>query len=109
MVPANSCVLSPEFGPALFPLFYRVETEGTESAVRPAKRASSPRISSIRSRRLYLASRSELRHRADLDLAGGGGNGEVGDCRVFGLARAGRDDRAETVVAEPAASYRRSP
>src|SRR2546430_1796376 len=39
------------------------------------------------------------RDRADLDLAGGGGHGEVGDGGVLGLARAGRDDGAVAVAA----------
>ena len=58
--------------------------------------------SSIRSIRLYLARRSGSGNRADLDLARRGGDGQVGDRRVFGFAGPGRDDR--TIAASPAST-----
>ena len=56
-----------------------------------------PSSSSIRKQSIVLGEPFRARHRADLDLSGRGGDGQVGDRRVLGLARAGRDDRAKTV------------
>ena len=47
----------------------------------------------MRSSWLYLATRSDRGRRAGLDLAAVGGDGEVGDGRVLGLARPVRHDR----------------
>ena len=61
--------------------------------------ALGPRWASIRKQAVVLGQPFGAGNRADLDLAGGGGDGEVGDGRVLGLARAGRDDRAIAVAA----------
>ena len=62
------------------------------SALRPGYVASAPSASSMRSSWLYFATRSRPRRGAGLDLPAAGGDGEVGDRRVLGLARAVRHD-----------------
>ena len=62
-----------------------------ESGPARVDRPASPSSSSMRSSWLYFATRSRARRGAGLDLAGVGGDGEVGDRRVLGLARAVRD------------------
>ena len=60
-----------------------------------------PSSSSMRSSWLYFADAIAAAGRSGLDLAGGGADREIGDGRVFGLARAVRDDRGVAGVARP--------
>ena len=55
----------------------------------PRNSADWPSSSSMRRSWLYLAMRSVRHGGAGLDLAGAGGDGEVGDEGVFGLAASG--------------------
>ena len=80
----------------------------TASAERPGYRAVLPSSSSMRRSRLYLATRSERRRGAGLDLAGVRGHREVGDRRVLGLAGAVADDRRPAVARRQADAYRAS-
>ena len=69
----------------------------TASAAAPGKRADSPSSASMRSSRLYLATRSERDGAPLLSWPVAGGNGQVGDRRVLGLAAAMADHRAPAV------------
>ena len=55
----------------------------------------------MRSNWLYLAMRSVRDGRAGLDLAGAGGDRQVGDEGVFGFAGAVRDHGGVAVLARP--------
>ena len=76
--------------------------DALSSRLRPRRCPANERAGSQRfldpQQAIVLGQPLGARHRADLDLAGGGGDGEVGDGRVLGLARAGRDDRAIAVA-----------
>ena len=62
-------------------------------------RRARPSSSSMRSSWLYLHDAIGAARRAGLDLARAGADRQVGDRRVFGLARAVRDDRRVAGVA----------
>ena len=93
----------------------RVRTRGPAGSHLPAahrvpsrERRSRPEVFLDPEQAVVLGQPLGAGDRADLDLAGGGGHGEVGDGGVLGLARAGRDDRAGSRAGGPGAARRAS-